>query len=81
MFALGESTDPILLDLVLDGVEPLHGDSHLLVRFIDPCGHGLQASLAALDAARGFFRRALAEASTRRRVPNLSFTILPGGER
>jgi ribosome-binding factor A len=81
LFALGESNDPILLDLVLDGVEPLHGDGHLLVRFVDPAGHGIAAALAALDRARGFLRAAVADAIARRRVPQLSFTVVPGGAR
>lgn len=80
-FALGETADPVLLDLVLDGVEPLHGDGHLLVRFVDPCGHGIVAALQALDRSNGFLRRAVGEVVTRRRVPQLSFTVLPGGTR
>lgn len=76
-FALLETTDPILQDLVLDAVLPLHGDGHLLVRFVDPCDHGLVRCLASLDAAAGFFRRAVAEGTARRRVPNLSFTVVP----
>jgi hypothetical protein len=60
-FALGDSDDPILLDLVLDRVEPLQGDRHLLVVVHDPVGHGLAVTLAALDRARGLLRTAVAE--------------------
>ncbi len=76
-YALGESSDPILMDLALDHVEPMEGDRHVLVVVADPCGHGLAAALAALDRARGFLREAVAESVTRRRVPQLSFTVLP----
>ncbi|MBL8753698.1 MAG: ribosome-binding factor A [Planctomycetes bacterium] len=78
-YALGESSDPVLMDLVLDRVEPMQDDKHVLVVMQDPCGHGLVASLAALDRARGFLREAVAEAVTRRRVPQLSFTVMPAG--
>jgi ribosome-binding factor A len=78
-YALGESSDPVLMDLVLDRVEPMQGDQHVLVVMQDPCGHGLVASLAALDRARGFLREAVAETVARRRVPQLSFTVQPAG--
>lgn len=78
-FALGESSDPVLMDLVLDRVEPMQGDKHVLVVMQDPCDHGLVASLAALDRARGFLREAVASSVARRRVPQLSFTVLPAG--
>lgn len=78
-FALGETSDPILLDLVLDRVEPMPDDRHLLVVMGDPCGHGAVAALAALDRARGFLRTAVAEVVTRRKVPQLSFTVQPQG--
>jgi ribosome-binding factor A len=76
-YALGESSDPILMDLALDHVEPMPDDRHVLVVVTDPCGHGLAASLAALDRARGFLRDAVATVVQRRRVPQLSFTVMP----
>ncbi|MFN6147361.1 MAG: hypothetical protein ACK5AL_13450 [Planctomycetota bacterium] len=79
-YAMGESSDPVLMDLVLDRVEPMQGDKHVLVVMLDPCGHGLAASLGALDRARGFLRDAVAATLTRRRVPQLSFTVTPTGE-
>jgi len=79
-FALGDTTDPILLDLVLDRVEPMPDDRHLLVVMQDPCGRGLLAALAALDRAQGFLRAAVAEHVTRKRVPQLSFTVQPPGD-
>ena len=78
-YALGDSSDPVLMDLVLDSVEPVQGDRHVLVVMQDPCGHGLVASLDALDRARGFLREAVAAALTRRRVPQLAFTVTPNG--
>ena len=78
-YALGDSSDPILMDLELDHVEPMDDDRHVLVVVADPCGHGLVAALAALDRARGFLRDAVAETVNRRRVPQLSFTVLPAG--
>ncbi|MBK8098653.1 MAG: ribosome-binding factor A [Planctomycetes bacterium] len=78
-YALGDSSDPVLMDLVLDHVEPMQGAEHVLVVMQDPCGHGLVATLAALDRARGFLRDAVASSVNRRRVPRLSFTVLPAG--
>jgi ribosome-binding factor A len=78
-FAFCETTDPVLLDLVLDRVEPMPDDRHLLVVMQDPTGHGLLASLAALDRARGFLRSAVAGAIARKRAPQLSFTVEPPG--
>ena len=78
-YALGQSSDPVLMDLELDSVEPMNDDRHVLVVVMDPCGHGLVAALAALDRARGFLREAVAETVHRRRVPQLSFTVLPPG--
>jgi ribosome-binding factor A len=82
-YALGDSSDPVLIDLVLDRVEPIDGDGHVLVVVADPCGHGLAAALQALDRARGFLRDAVARSVNRRRVPQLSFTVVPppGGAR
>jgi len=67
----------VLLDLVLAGVTPMPDEGHLLVAFRDPCGHGVEAGIAALDRARGFLRSAVATAIARRRVPQLSFTLVP----
>lgn len=78
-FALGETVDPVLVDITLDRVEPMPDERHLLVVVQDPCGHGLLAVLAALDRAQGFLRASVAELITRRRVPQLSFTVEPLG--
>lgn len=82
-YALAGASDPVLQDLVLDSVEPMQGDRHVLVAVLDPCGHGLVATLAALDRARGYLREAVAESIRRRAVPQLSFTVVPpdGGAR
>ncbi|MCB9886302.1 MAG: hypothetical protein H6838_12480 [Planctomycetes bacterium] len=79
-YALGETADPVLVDLVLDRVEPMPDERHLLVFVQDPCGHGLLAALAALDRAHGFLRTAVAELVHRRKVPQLSFSVMPPAE-
>ena len=80
-YALGETSDPVLLDLQVAFVEPMSG-SQLLVGVIDSHGHGLVAALAALDRARGYLRTAVAEQIHRGKAPQLSFTLVPsGGER
>ncbi len=78
-FTLAGASDPILQDLVLDRVEPMPDDRHVLVFVQDPCGHGLCATLAALDRARGFLREAVAESVQRRKVPQLSLSVMPAG--
>ena len=78
-YALGEIADPVLLDLTVEFVEPMHGDRHLLVGLADTHGHGLIAALAALDGARGYLRTAVAEAVNRGKAPQLSFTLVPAG--
>lgn len=78
-FALGETSDPLLLDLRVEFVEAIGGDRHLLVGFVDPCRHGLVAALDALDRARGFLRSAVAAEIHRGKAPQLSFTIVPEG--
>jgi ribosome-binding factor A len=78
-FPFAGADDPVLQDLVLDRVEPMPDERHVLIVVQDPCGHGLVATLAALDRARGFLRAAVAEAVQRRRVPQLSFSVLPNG--
>ena len=78
-YALGDCSDPILIDLSVVFVEPLEGAAHLLVGVDDPHGHGLAAALAALDRARSFLRAAVAEQVARRKAPQLSFTLVPHG--
>jgi len=78
-YALGEANDEILLDLMIERVEPMPDDRHLLVVVQDLHGHGLVAVLDALDRARGFLRSSVAELVVRKRVPQLSFTVLPAG--
>jgi ribosome-binding factor A len=78
-FALGDVTDPVLVDLVLERVVPMPDEGHLLVAFSDPHGHGVAAALGALDGARAWLRNAIATSIARRRVPQLSFTLVPPG--
>lgn len=80
-YALGESSDPVLLDLSVEFVESMSGN-HLLVGLVDSYGHGLVTALDALDRARGFLRSSVAEQVHRSKAPQLSFTLVPpGGER
>ena len=80
-YALGESSDPVLLDLSVEFVESMAG-GHLLVGVVDSHGHGMVVALDALDRARGFLRTLVAEQINRSKAPQLSFTLVPpGGER
>ncbi|MCR9245530.1 MAG: hypothetical protein NXI31_10895 [bacterium] len=76
-FALGDTTDPVLLDLTLVRVEPMPDQRHLLVVVDSPPRHGLVATLEALDRARGFLRTAVAASIHRSKAPRLSFTVEP----
>lgn len=77
-FALGETHDPVLIDLQVAWVEPMEGsDRHLLVAVVDRFDHGLPSVLTALDGARGYLRQHVGESVRRRKVPNLSFTVVP----
>ena len=79
-YALGESSDPVLLDLSVEFVES--SGSQMLVGLVDGYGHGLVATLEALDRASGFLRSSVAEQVNRSKAPQLSFTLVPpGGER
>lgn len=75
-YALGDSSDPVLLDLSVEFVEPISG-GHLLVSVVDSHGHGLIKALDALDRARGYLRSSVAEHIHRSKVPQLSFTLVP----
>lgn len=75
-YALADSSDPVLLDLQVEFVEPIHG-GHLLVAVVDSYGHGLLAALEALDRAKAYLRSSVAEQIHRSKVPQLSFTLVP----
>lgn len=77
--ALGDTSDPLLLDLRVEFVKAIGGDRHLLVGFADPYRHGVVAALAALDRAQGFLRSVVAEEIHRAKAPQLSFTVVPEG--
>lgn len=77
-YALGETSDPVLLDLHVEFVKPM-SSGHLLVGIFDSHGHGLVAALAALDRARGYLRTSVAEQVNRSKAPQLSFTLVPSG--
>jgi len=78
-FALGETIDPVLLDLRVEFVEAIGGDRQLLVGVVDQHGHGLVKALDALDNARGYLRSYVAEVIHRGKAPQLSFTLVPAG--
>ena len=81
VFALADAADPVLQDLIVDRVEPMPDERHLLVTLKDPCGHGLAPCLQAVDHARGHLRAAVAAFAVRRKAPQLSFTVEPDGAR
>ena len=78
-YALGESSDPVLLDLSVEFVEVM-SSGQLLVGVLDFHGHGLLATLDALDRASGFLRTSVAEQVHRSKAPRLSFTVVPPGD-
>lgn len=79
-YLLADSEDEVLQDLVVHGVAPTADGGELLVSVQDPHGHGVERVLAALDAARGRLRTEIGDEIHRRRVPRLSFTIVPSVE-
>lgn len=78
-FALSESASDLLLDLQLEGVIPLQGAGHLLVRVSTRHDKAIEV-LQALQADTPRLRTAAAEAITRRKAPELSFQIVQPGE-
>jgi len=81
---LADSGDDVLRELVVHDVEPAPDASRLMV------GVGLSASanarsvvevLGRLAEASGFLRREVATAITRKRAPELMFTLVAEGGR
>lgn len=77
--ALAESHNDLLLDLQLEGVIPLQGAGHLLVRVSTRHDKPIEV-LQALQADSPRLRTAAAESITRRKAPELSFQIVQPGE-
>jgi ribosome-binding factor A len=76
----GECDDDVLRSLYVDAVVPAPDATQLLVRIVIPSAtRDLRADdiLARLDRVHGILRRAVAEAITRKRAPELAFIIVP----
>jgi hypothetical protein len=83
MALAGESADEVLRELYVQSVEPLGGPSQLLVSVVTPA-HAAAAAPAAevvsrLAARTPALRAAVAREISRKRVPNLSFIVVPLG--
>lgn len=79
---LASRTDAPVADLSVVRVEPAPDSSHLLVLVasIEPDRTLVEREvLAELDAMAGVLREEIARAITRRRVPTLTFRLLPYG--
>lgn len=77
--ALSESRSDLLLDVQVEGVIPLQGAGHLLVRVSTRHDKPLEV-LHALQEDSPRLRTAAAESITRRKAPELSFQIVQPGE-
>jgi ribosome-binding factor A len=75
--ALGESSEEVVRELVLHDVTPAPDASRLLVRVGLPAHVGVAEALDGLERARGFLRREVAAAITRKRAPELLFVLVP----
>ena len=79
LLAISECPNEGLRDLAIESVLPMGSDSHLIVTFradtedIDVC----EKHRLGLVSAEGWFRSEISSAISRRRVPRLSFTVLP----
>jgi len=78
----GECDDDVLRSLYVDAVVPAPDATQLLVRLVIPstaAAADVRAEdvLARLDRVHGLLRRAVAEAITRKRAPELSFIVVP----
>jgi ribosome-binding factor A len=76
--ALADSSDDLLRELTVVSVDPAPDASRLLVT-VAPAASSAAVSpvelLARLDAASGWLRREVASAITRKRAPELMFTL------
>jgi ribosome-binding factor A len=81
MLALsGECSDDLLRDLVVDAVEPMGSASQLIVRVGVPrgaAGQSFAEILARLNERTPKLRATVAQAICRKRVPMLSFALVP----
>ena len=72
-----ELQDPLLSELRLMEVQPYPDGSHLLVVFAAPSGSNLGEAEERLRRATALFREEIARELTRKRLPLLSFIVLP----
>ena len=78
-FAISECPNEDLRGLLIESVLPGGGNSHLIVTFradtedVEAC----EEFQLGLSAAEGWFRHEISTAISRRKVPRLSFTVLP----
>jgi hypothetical protein len=84
MALAGESADDLLRDLYVLSVEPMGGPGQLVVSVVLPAHAGAAASapsaaeiIARLGARTPALRAAVAREISRKRVPNLSFIVVP----
>ena len=74
----GECSDPLLQDVEVVSLTPAPNAGRLLLSVRPRCGDSsAQVLLERLKNVRGFLRSRIAEAITRRRVPDLVFHVLP----
>ena len=76
----GECDDELLRDACVESVEPLGGPGQLLVRVSVPAGGDAPTwndAMARLTACTPRLRAAIAREISRKRVPNLSFVVVP----
>ena len=75
----GDCADELLRDVYVESVEPIGGPGQLAVRVIVPAHCGAPASevMSRLAAQTPRLRAAVAREISRKRVPNLSFIVLP----
>jgi len=73
----GECGDELLRDAFVEGVEPLGGPGQLLVRLAVPAGVAPGDVSARLAAAAPRLRAVVAGEICRKRVPTLSFVVVP----
>ena len=79
----GACGDEVLQDLTVQSVEPMPGGACLLVTLevrppVD--GQRVQAAMEELQLIRGLLRSEVAASITRKRVPELAFRVMSGGE-
>ena len=72
-----ELEDPILTELAILDVQPYPSSSHLLVLVAVPRFEDIAEAQDSLRRASGILREYVAQSVTRRRVPFLSFGVIP----